>query len=251
MTQGTLRVGVLGAHGRMGAEAVRAIDGAADLELSAALGSADDIAEFERSNTDVVVELTVPTATEANTTKLVGQGLHVVVGTSGWDEAAQQRLRSALADHDGVGVLIAPNFSISAVLAMNFAARAAPYFESAEVIELHQPTKVDAPSGTAVHTASGIAAARAAAGLPDMPDGTEHSLDGARGASVDGVRVHSVRMRGLVAHEEIVFGDAGQQLKITTDSFDRGSFMPGVLHAARTVPGRPGLTVGLENYLDL
>ncbi|GAB3565624.1 4-hydroxy-tetrahydrodipicolinate reductase [Spelaeicoccus albus] len=235
----------------MGTEATRAIDASDDLELSAALGSADDLSEFERTDTDVVVELTVPTATEDNVTSLVGRGFNVVVGTSGWDDAAQDRLRAGLADHPDVGVLIAPNFSISAVLAMDFAARAAKYFESAEVIELHQPTKVDAPSGTAVHTASGIAAARKTAGLPDMPDGTEHSLDGARGANVDGVRVHSVRMRGLVAHEEIVFGDAGQQLKITTDSFDRGSFMPGVLHAARTVPGRPGLTVGLENYLDL
>lgn len=247
----TLRVGVLGAHGRMGSQATQAINDADDMELSAALGSSDDLDEFDKAGTDVVVELTVPTATAGNVTSLVSRGLHVVVGTSGWDDDAQAKLRDVLADDPGVGVLIAPNFSISAVLAMNFAARAAKYFESAEVIELHQPTKVDAPSGTAVHTASAIAAARRDAGLGDMPDATKHERAGARGTEVDGVRVHSVRMRGLVAHEEIVFGDAGQQLKITTDSFDRGSFMPGVLHGVRHVGDAPGLTVGLENYLDL
>lgn len=235
----------------MGAQATQAIDGADDMELSAALGSSDDLAEFEKTGTEVVVELTVPTATEGNVTELVSRGFHVVVGTSGWDDAAQDRLRSVVAEHPGVGVLIAPNFSMSAVLAMNFAARAARYFESAEVIELHQPTKVDAPSGTAVHTASAIAAARRDAGLGEMPDATEHERAGARGTDIDGVRVHSVRMRGLVAHEEIVFGDAGQQLKITTDSFDRGSFMPGVLLGVRRVGENPGVTVGLDNYLDL
>ncbi len=177
--------------------------------------------------------------------------MHAVVGTTGWDDAALGRVREHVARTPELGVLVAPNFAISAVLAMAFAAKAAPWFESAEVIELHHPDKVDAPSGTARHTAAGIAAARSAAGRDEMPDATTSALDGARGAQVDGVRVHAVRLRGLVAHEEILLGNPGEQLTIRTDSFDRVSFMPGVLHAVRTVASRPGLTVGLDGYLDL
>ncbi|HWJ85402.1 MAG TPA: 4-hydroxy-tetrahydrodipicolinate reductase, partial [Cellulomonas sp.] len=182
---------------------------------------------------------------------LVDAGVHVVVGTTGWDDEAKARVRDHLADRPGVGVLIAPNFALGAVFAMAFAARAAAWFESVEVVELHHPDKVDAPSGTAQHTAAAIAAARAAAGVGPSPDATTQELAGARGADVDGVRVHAVRLRGLVAHEEILLGNAGEQLTIRHDSFDRVSFMPGVLLGVRQVGSRPGLTVGLEHLLDL
>ncbi|WP_309232725.1 4-hydroxy-tetrahydrodipicolinate reductase [Actinotalea sp. JY-7885] len=244
-----LRVAVLGAAGRMGRTTCEAVEAAPDLDLVARLDAGDDVAALD--GVDVAVDFTVPSATEANVLALVGAGIHAVVGTTGWDDASLGRVREALGAAPGVGVLVAPNFALGAVLAMAFAARAARWFESAEVVELHHPDKVDAPSGTATHTARGIAAARRAAGLPPMPDATASALDGARGADVEGVRVHAVRLRGLVAHEEILFGNPGEQLTIRTDSFDRVSFMPGVLHAVRTVPGRPGLTVGLDHYLDL
>jgi len=174
-----------------------------------------------------------------------------VVGTTGWTEESRARVAAHLAeDGRGTGVLIAPNFGLSAVLAMTFAAKAAKYFESVEVVELHHPDKVDAPSGTARHTAAAIAAARAQAGIPASPDATVEGFE-ARGMDVDGVRVHAVRLRGLVAHEEILLGNVGEQLTIRQDSFDRVSFMPGVLLAVREVVNRPGLTVGLENIIDL
>ncbi|WP_307844807.1 4-hydroxy-tetrahydrodipicolinate reductase [Actinotalea solisilvae] len=246
-----LRVAVLGASGRMGRAACAAVTDAADLELVAALHRSDDVASLVGARAQVAVDFTVPAVTEANVHALVDAGVHAVVGTTGWDDAALDRVREHLAEVPGVGVLVAPNFALGAVLAMAFAARAARWFESAEVVELHHPDKLDAPSGTAVHTARGIAAARRAAGLGPVPDATATALDGARGADVDGIRVHAVRLRGLVAHEEILLGNPGEQLTIRTDSFDRSSFMPGVLHAVRTVPGRPGLTVGLDQYLDL
>ena len=246
-----IRVAVLGAAGRMGSTVVRAVDEAPDLDLAVALDAGGDLSAVVDARAQVAVDFTVPSATEGNVHALVDAGVHVVVGTTGWDEDALARVRDHLADRPGVGVLVAPNFAIGAVLAMAFAARAARWFESAEVVELHHPNKVDAPSGTARHTAAGIAAARAAAGLGSMPDATEQTLDGARGADVDGVRVHAVRLRGLVAHEEILLGNAGEQLTIRHDSFDRVSFMPGVLLAVREVGGRPGLTVGLEHLLDL
>ncbi len=173
------------------------------------------------------------------------------MGTTGWDAERLDALRVALERAPAVGVLIAPNFAVGAVLAMRFAVAAAPFFESVEIVELHHPDKVDAPSGTARHTAELVAAARRRAGLPASPDATTRSLEGARGVDVAGVRVHSVRLRGLVAHEEILLGGVGEQLTIRHDSFDRASFMPGVLLGVRTVASRPGLTVGLENYLDL
>lgn len=246
-----IRVAVLGAAGRMGATVVRAVEGAPDLELAAALDAGDDLSAVTQAGAQVAVDFTVPAVTEGNVHALVDAGVHVVVGTTGWDDAALARVRDHLADRPGVGVLVAPNFALGAVLAMAFAARAARWFESAEVVELHHPDKVDAPSGTARHTAAGIAAARAAAGLGPVPDATTQSLDGARGADVDGVRVHAVRLRGLVAHEEILLGNAGEQLTIRHDSFDRVSFMPGVLLGVREVGRRPGLTVGLEHLLDL
>lgn len=244
-----IRVAVLGAAGRMGQTVVRAVEGAPDLELVAALDAGDDLAGA--SGAQVAIDFTVPAVTEGNVHALVDAGIHVVVGTTGWTDESLARVRDHLADRPGVGVVVAPNFALGAVLAMAFAAKAAPWFESVEIIELHHPDKIDAPSGTAKHTATAISAARAAAGRGPVPDATSESLDGARGASVDGIPVHSVRLRGLVAHEEILLGNAGEQLTIRTDSFDRVSFMPGVLLATRLVVGRPGLTVGLEHLLDL
>jgi len=253
----SIRVAVLGAAGRMGSQTCRAVEAAPGLELVARVTHGDDVATAVRdARADVGVDFTVPGATEANVHALLDAGVHAVVGATGWADDSRARVVehldrvNAARPDSGLGVLIAPNFGLSAVLAMTFAAKAARYFESAEVVELHHPDKVDAPSGTARHTAAAIARARADAGLGPMPDATESGGD-ARGADVDGVRVHAVRLRGLVAHEEILFGNVGEQLVIRQDSFDRASFMPGVLLAIREVVGRPGLTVGLENVLDL
>ncbi|WP_062134773.1 4-hydroxy-tetrahydrodipicolinate reductase [Demequina aestuarii] len=246
-----INVAVLGAAGRMGSHVVQAVEGAEDLELVAALDTDDDIAAVARAKAHVAIDFTVPDATEANVHALIDAGIHAVVGTTGWTSDSLARVDEHLKERPDLGVLIAPNFAIGAVLAMRFAAAAAPYFESAEVVELHHPDKVDAPSGTAIHTARGIAAARAAAGLGASPDATTHDPDGARGASVDGVHVHAVRLRGMVAHEEVLFGNAGEAFTIRTDSFDRVSFMPGVLLGVREVAAHPGLTVGLDGYMRL
>lgn len=235
----------------MGTHVVRAVEAAPDLSLVAALDAGDDLAALGAAGAKVAVDFTVPSATEANVHALIDAGIHAVVGTTGWNGAALERVSQHLADAPGVGVLVAPNFALGAVLAMRFSAAAARYFESVEVIELHHPDKQDAPSGTAAHTAQGIASARAAAGIGPSPDATTHDPEGARGALIDGVRVHAVRLRGLVAHEEILLGNAGEQLSIRHDSFDRVSFMPGVIHAVRQIGSRPGLTVGLEHFLDL
>jgi 4-hydroxy-tetrahydrodipicolinate reductase len=243
-----LRVAVIGAGGRMGRTVCEAVEAATDLELVSRLDVGDDISSLP-GVADVGIDFTVPDAAEANVNALIGAGVHAVVGTTGWDEAALQRVRDRLAGTP-LGVVIAPNFALSAVLAMRFAAQAARWFESVEVVELHHPDKVDAPSGTAVHTARAIAAARREAGLDPAPDATSSGLEGARGADVDGVPVHAVRLRGLVAHEEILLGNPGELLTIRTDSFDRSSFMPGVLLATRRVVERPGLTVGLDALID-
>lgn len=235
----------------MGAEAVAAVEAAEDMDLVAALGRGDSLERIVEAGATHVVDLTVPDATEANVRFAVEHGLHAVVGTTGWTEARRAALTDLLAEYPGVGVLIAPNFALGSVLASAFAAQAAKYFESVEIVELHHPNKVDAPSGTAVRTAELIAAERAAAGVPASPDATESALDGARGADVDGVRVHSVRLRGLVAHQEVLLGSAGEQLTLRHDSYDRASFMPGVLLGLRQVAERPGLTYGLDGYLDL
>jgi 4-hydroxy-tetrahydrodipicolinate reductase len=236
-----IKVAVLGAAGRMGSTVVEAVQAAPDLEVVASIDAGDDLSRLTDVGAQVAVDFTVPSATEANVHALIDAGIHVVVGTTGWTEDSLGRVRDHLASRPGVGVVVAPNFALGAVLAMTFAARAARYFESVEVIELHHPDKVDAPSGTARHTAAAIAAARAAAGVGPSPDATTTALDG----------VHSVRLRGLIAHEEILLGNPGEQLTIRHDSFDRVSFMPGVLHAVRHVGARPGLTVGLEHLLDL
>ncbi|MGW4400490.1 4-hydroxy-tetrahydrodipicolinate reductase [Amycolatopsis nivea] len=249
MTESPIRVGVLGARGRMGATVVKAVEGAADQELVAALDAGDDFAALE--NAQVVVDFTHPDAVMDNLRWLIAHDLHAVVGTTGFSEERLAELRGLLADKPSVGVLVAPNFALGAVLAMRFAAQAAKFYASAEIIELHHNRKADAPSGTAAHTARMIAAARAEAGVTPGPDATTSEVDGARGASVEDVHVHSVRLPGLVAHEEILFGGEGETLTIRHDSLDRTSFMPGVLLGVRSVVSRPGLTVGLENVLDL
>ncbi|PYI37441.1 4-hydroxy-tetrahydrodipicolinate reductase [Arthrobacter psychrolactophilus] len=246
-----LKVAVLGAKGRIGSAAVAAITAAPDMELVAALGRNDSLELLREHGAQIVVDLTVPDSTEANVHFAVEHGIHAVVGTTGWDAERLATLSELLAQHPESGVLIAPNFALGSVLATRFAAQAARYFDSVEIVELHHPRKVDAPSGTALRTAQLIAAARTAAGVPASPDATETELDGARGASVDGIPVHSVRLAGLVAHQEVLFGSHGEALTIRHDSFNHESFMPGVLLGVRTVGTRPGLTVGLDGYLDL
>lgn len=245
-----IKVAVIGAQGRMGSTVVAAVEGAPDMELVAALDVGDPIEPSTLAGAQVAVDFTVPTVTEANVHALLDAGVDAVVGTTGWTEESLARVREH-AEAAGRSVLIAPNFALSAVLAMKFAALAAPYFESVEVIEMHHPGKVDAPSGTATHTAQGIAAARAAAGLPALPDATESDPLGSRGALVDGIPVHAVRLRGLTAHEEVLLGNPGEQMVIRTDCFDRTSFMPGVLLGVRRVGERPGLTVGLDVVMGL
>jgi 4-hydroxy-tetrahydrodipicolinate reductase len=235
----------------MGTEACRAVEAADDLELVASLGSADSIDEIVGSKAEVAVDLTRPDAVMSNVQFCIGQGISVVVGTSGFDDERLAQVSGWLAKAPGVGVLVAPNFAIGAVLMMRFAAQAASYFESVEVVELHHPDKTDAPSGTARRTAELVAETRRAAGLGAPPDKTSTALDGARGATVDGVPVHSLRVRGLVASQEVLFGNVGETLSIRHDSSDRASFMPGVLLGIREVGNRPGLTVGLEHLLDL
>ncbi len=181
----------------------------------------------------------------------VERGIHAVVGTTGFDDDRLTTLRGWLAERPGVGVLVAPNFSIGAILMMRFAAEAAPFYESVEIVEMHHPDKADAPSGTARRTASLVAAARRKAGSPPIPDATTTALEGSRGADVEGVRVHGLRVRGLVAHQEVILGGPGETLTIRHDSLDRVSFMPGVLLGLRRVGGAPGLTVGLESFLGL
>ncbi|MFD6079271.1 4-hydroxy-tetrahydrodipicolinate reductase [Streptomyces hydrogenans] len=246
-----LRVAVLGARGRIGSEAVKAVEAAEDMELVAALGRGDELGALTEAGAEVVVELTTPDSVMANLEYCVGHGIHAVVGTTGWTEDRLARLNGWLAASPETGVLIAPNFSIGAVLTMRFAQLAAPYFESVEVVELHHPNKVDAPSGTATRTAQLIAKARAEAGLGAQPDATATALDGARGADVDGVPVHAVRLRGLLAHQEVLLGGEGETLTVRHDSLHHSSFMPGVLLGARRVVSTPGLTFGLENFLDL
>ena len=244
-----IKVAVLGARGRMGAEVVTAVEAAADCQLVAALDLGDSLDQLISSSAQVVVDFTTPDSVMANLDFLITHKIHAVVGTTGFDDARMAKVKSLSSAHPEVGILVAPNFAIGAVLMMEFAAKAAKYFESAEIIELHHPDKVDAPSGTASRTAGIISAARKEASLPAMPDATSTSLDGARGALVGDVPVHSVRLRGLVAHQEVLFGGLGETLSIRHDSLDRAGFMPGVLLGIRSVISRPGVTFGLENFL--
>ncbi|MBV9320801.1 MAG: 4-hydroxy-tetrahydrodipicolinate reductase [Mycobacterium sp.] len=244
-----MRVGVLGAKGKVGATMVQAVQTAEDLTLSAEVDLGDPLTLLTDSQTEVVIDFTHPDVVMDNLKFLIDNGIHAVVGTTGFTDERLQQVRSWLAAKPGSAALIAPNFAIGAVLCMHFAKQAAPFYDSAEVIELHHPHKADAPSGTAARTARLIAAARK--GLPPNPDATSTSLPGARGADLDGIPVHSVRLAGLVAHQEVLFGTAGETLTIRHDSLDRTSFVPGVLLAVRRIKERPGLTVGIEALLDL
>jgi 4-hydroxy-tetrahydrodipicolinate reductase len=244
-----MRVGVLGAKGKVGATIVDAVNAADDLTFTAGVDAGDALTQFTDSQTEVVVDFTHPDVVMDNLKFLIEAGIHAVVGTTGFTDERFTQVKQWLADNPGVAVLIAPNFAIGAVLSMQFAKQAARFFESVEVIELHHPHKADAPSGTAARTARMIAEARK--GLPPNPDATSTGLEGARGADVDGIPVHSIRLAGLVAHQEILFGTQGETLTIRHDSLDRTSFVPGVLLGVRHVHERPGLTVGIEPLLDL
>ena len=244
-----INVAVLGARGRMGSEVVKAVDAAEGLALVAALDMGDSLEQLKGSAAHVVVDFTTPDSVMANLEFLIDNGMNVVVGTTGFDDAKLATVKGWLAQNPSVGVLIAPNFAIGAVLMMEFAAKAARYFESAEVIELHHPAKVDAPSGTAARTAELMSAARKEAGLGAMPDATTTAIDGARGALVAGIPVHSVRARGLVAHQEVLFGGLGETLTIRHDSIDRAGFMPGVILGVRKIVNTPGLTHGLDKFM--
>jgi len=244
-----VKVAVFGARGRMGAEVCRAVEAADGLELVGALDLGDNRAPAEVA--DVAVDFTHPDAVMDNISWCIQHGIHAVVGTTGFTDDKLAAIRTQLDTHPQVGVLVAANFSIGAVLMMHFAEQAARFYESVEIIELHHPGKADAPSGTAGATAQRIAQARRSADLPPPPDATVQELAGARGASVDGIRVHGVRLRGLVAHQEVLFGAAGETLTIRHDSLDRVSFMPGVISGVRAVSSRPGLTVGIDVVLGL
>ena len=246
-----IRVGVIGARGRMGSEVCRAVDAAEDMELVAMVGARDWKFDIADAGAEVVVDFTHPDVVMENVRFCIDQGIHCVVGTTGWTEERLATVCSWLEHKPDLGVLIAPNFAIGAVLSMKFAQLAAKYYESVEIIELHHPRKADAPSGTASRTAQLVAQARAEAGMVPCPDATTQEVAGARGADLGGIRVHSVRLSGLVAHQEVLFGTEGETLTIRHDSLDRKSFMPGVLLAVRKVLERPGLTLGLEPLLDL
>ncbi len=244
-----INVAVLGARGRMGAEVVKAVSVAKDLKLVAELDLGDSLDQLISSKAEVVVDFTTPDSVMANLEFLISHGVHAVVGTTGFDAARIKKVEALLSANPTVGVLIAPNFAIGAVLMMEFAEKAAKYFESAEIIELHHPDKVDAPSGTAARTAELMTTARKSAGLSSMPDATNTSLDGARGATVGEVPVHSIRLRGLIAHQEVLLGGPGETLSIRHDSLDRAGFMPGVLLGVRQVVSHKGLTFGLEHFM--
>ena len=246
-----IRVAIVGATGKMGTHAIDAVSAANDMELVATLSSKNELTAITDAKATHVLDLTIPDVSPNVVAFAVRAGLHTVIGTSGWTEDKRAVLQTQLADHPEVGVLIAPNFSIGSVLATRFAAQAAPYFDSVEIIEMHHPQKVDAPSGTAVRTAEMIATARERAGVGPSPDATQHDPDLARGAKIDGINVHAVRLAGLEAHQEVLLGTPGQQLVLRHDAFDRASYMPGVLLGLRTVAARPGLAYGLDAYLDL
>jgi 4-hydroxy-tetrahydrodipicolinate reductase len=247
----SIKVGVLGARGRMGSETVKAIYAADDLQLVAQLDLGDSLDALVKNGVEVIVDFTHPDSVMKNLEFAINNGINVVVGTTGFDDAKLQKIKNWLDSNPKVGAVIAPNFGLGAVLMMQFAAKAARYFESVEIVELHHPEKADAPSGTAARTAELISEQRKAAKRPAMPDKTSTSLPGARGARVGDVPIHSVRLRGLVAHQEVLLGDQGETLSIRHDSIDRSGFMPGVILAVREVGKRPGLTFGLEHLMDL
>lgn len=246
----TIKVGVIGAKGRVGQAICEGVNAADDLELVAEVDRDDSLELLKENGAEVIVDFTTPGVVMDNLEYCLTNGIHAVVGTTGFTPERLAQVEE-WSKQGGGHALIAPNFAISAVLTMQFAKQAAKFFESAEVVEYHHPNKLDAPSGTAIHTAEGIAAARKEAGMDAIPDATDQTLDGARGADVDGVKVHAVRMTGMVAHEEVIFGSQGQSLTIRQDSYDRTSFVPGVLVGVRNIAQHEGLTVGLEHYLDI
>jgi 4-hydroxy-tetrahydrodipicolinate reductase len=245
-----MKVAVLGAKGRMGAETVAAIESASDLTLSSALDLGDSLDQLIKTGTEVVIDFTHPDSVMKNLEFAINNGIHVVVGTTGFDDKKLSELKNLLSKNPKVGALIAPNFGLGAVLMMQFSKKAAQYFESVEIIELHHANKVDAPSGTAIRTAELITDARKQSKKGAMPDASKTIIPGARGAKVGDVPIHSVRSHGYVAHQEVIFGDAGETLSIRHDSINRAGFMPGVLIGVRNVAKHPGLTVGLENYME-
>ena len=244
-----IRVGVLGARGRMGAEVVKAVTNTSDLELVAQLDLGDSLDQLVATGAQVVVDFTTPDSVMKNLEFLIQNEIHAVVGTTGFDSARIDSLSKELSKHPKVGVLIAPNFAIGAVLMMEFAEKAARYFESAEIVEMHHPAKVDAPSGTAARTAELMTQARKDSKKAPMPDATKQSLDGARGSKVGDIPIHSIRAQGLVAHQEVLLGGVGETLTIRHDSLDRAGFMPGVLLGVRSVINHPGLTHGLDKFM--
>ena len=247
----SVQVAVFGAAGRMGRQVCDAVDAADGMAVVARIDAGDDPKSAVAAGAQVAVDFTTPDSALGNIEFCVANGIHAVVGTSGFGPDKVLRVRELLAASPGVGVLIAPNFSLGAVLMMKFAAQASAYFESVEIIELHHPNKLDAPSGTALRTAQLIGEARAAAGVGPSPDATAEDADHHRGGKVDDVTIHSVRLRGLIAHQEVLLGGVGETLTIRHDSLDRASFMPGVVLGVREVAQHPGLTVGLEHYLSL
>ncbi|MER0078942.1 4-hydroxy-tetrahydrodipicolinate reductase [Corynebacterium sp. KPL2830] len=246
-----IKVGVLGAQGRVGKAIVEGVNAEDDLELVAEISRGDDLQQLVDNHAEVIVDFTQPDSVMGNLEFCIANGIHCVVGTTGFDKERLDQVEQWTRQEGAGNVLIAPNFAISAVMTMVLAKQAAKFFETAEVVEFHHPTKLDAPSGTAIHTAEAIAQARRDAELGEMPDATEKSLEGARGANVDGIPVHAVRTRGMVAHEEVIFGAQGQSLTIRQDSYDRSSFTPGVLFGVREIAQHSGLVVGLDKYLGL
>ena len=246
-----IKVGVLGAQGRVGKAIVEGVNAEDDLELVAEISRGDDLQQLVDNHAEVIVDFTQPDSVMGNLEFCIANGIHCVVGPTGFDKERLDQVEQWTRQEGAGNVLIAPNFAISAVMTMVLAKQAAKFFETAEVVEFHHPTKLDAPSGTAIHTAEAIAQARRDAELGEMPDATEKSLEGARGANVDGIPVHAVRTRGMVAHEEVIFGAQGQSLTIRQDSYDRSSFTPGVLVGVREIAQHPGLVVGLDKYLGL
>jgi 4-hydroxy-tetrahydrodipicolinate reductase len=233
----------------MGAEVVKAVTNSSDLELVAQLDVGDSLEQLISNKAEVVVDFTTPDSVMKNLEFLISNGIHAVVGTTGFDQSRIDSLTKELAKNPKVGLLIAPNFAIGAVLMMEFAAKAARYFESAEIVEMHHPAKVDAPSGTAARTAELMTEARKKSSMSPMPDATKQYLDGARGSKVGDIPIHSIRAQGLVAHQEVLFGGVGETLTIRHDSLDRAGFMPGVLLGIRSVVKNPGLTHGLDKFM--
>jgi len=245
------RIAVVGARGRMGVASVRAIEASSDLTVVAEIDVDDDVQDIVDRNAEVVLVFSPPDVAHEQVQWCIKQGLHVVVGTSGFDERAVEQIRAALVDHADVSVFVVPNFSVSAVLMTKFATQAAPFFESVEIIEMHHPGKVDAPSGTAQHTAELIGRARSEAGCAPSPDATYLDPHGVRGGQIEGVSVHAVRVRGFMSSQEVLFGVDGEILRLRYDSVTRESLMPGVLTALRAVPKLTGVTVGLDAVLGL